>query len=81
MAPPQYPDDPRCALHEKIVLEMRESQRRIETLLTGNGDPSKGMIVRLDRLEQAHETQSKLIWSVVGGLVGTIGIALKSLFK
>lgn len=31
-------------------------------LLEGNGDPSKGLVVRVDRLEQ----RGKLVWSGLG---------------
>lgn len=49
------------AIYEKVC--------KLEYLLTGNGDPSKGMIVRFDRLEQAHKFWRKLAWVLFGAIV------------
>lgn len=40
---------------ERVLSEIEDCNvrlSRIEVLLTGNGDPSKGFIVRVDRLER-----------------------------
>ena len=46
---------------------------KCEKLLTGNGDPASGIVVRLDRAEQTIERQKKvgliLFTAVVGQLI------------
>lgn len=45
-------------------------------ILTGNGEPEKGLVVRIDRVEQDHKTQSKWFWvlvpSAITGLVSAV---------
>lgn len=47
---------------QQVILEKLE---KIEKLLTGNGKPSDGMIVRLDRVERGQ----KIIKWVVGAAI------------
>lgn len=59
-----------CTSNEGISFVLGEIDRRtsrIEKLLTGNGDPQSGIIVRLDRVEQKMKG---LLW-VVGICCGT----------
>ena len=42
----------RCAIHSLQLRNIESSLRNIEKMLMGNGEPSKGFIVRLDRVEQ-----------------------------
>lgn len=42
---------------------------RVEKLLTGNGDPEKGFIVKLDRLIQTVGVQKKFFWMLVAAVV------------
>lgn len=58
-----------CAMQETIE-SIAADTKLIKELLTGNGDPSKGMIVRMDRLEQREESRSKLV-SIAIGVSGT----------
>jgi hypothetical protein len=44
-------------------------------VIHGNGDPSKGMIVRMDRVETFVGVVKKIFWIIAGaGLVGAIGL-------
>jgi hypothetical protein len=46
----------------------------VETLITGNGKPDRGIVVRLDRAEQTLKTTKHFLWilvsAYVAGLVG-----------
>jgi hypothetical protein len=42
----------------------------IDLILTGNGDPSKGLVVRVDRLEQKEAVRSKQLWAVWTAIIG-----------
>ena len=39
------------------------------TLLTGNGDPQKGLVVRVDRLEQAEKRRKWWVGTAVGAAI------------
>ena len=47
----------------------------IEHLITGNGEPEKGIIVRLDRVERHTQTMSKVA-SWVAGIFAAILVAI-----
>lgn len=53
-------DDPSMlqVIHDKVC--------RIDDLLTGGNEPSKGVIVRLDRAEQTLSTWRKVGWFFLG---------------
>lgn len=53
---------------------------RLEEILTGDGEPSKGMVVRVDRLEQTVATIRKIFWLIIGGLSTSVGTVLYYLF-
>jgi len=57
----QYPS-PTCALHAARLEGIEQAVRETNKILKGNGDPSKGFIIRLDRLEQ----KMVLVWGAVG---------------
>lgn len=42
----------------------------IKEWITGNGDPSKGMIVRMDRLEQTEQKRQFYVGAAVVSAVG-----------
>jgi len=46
--------------------------KTIKILLTGNGNPSKGIIVRLDRLEQTARVRRWLNRTIGVALIGTL---------
>jgi hypothetical protein len=45
---------------------------KLEHLLTGNGTPERGIIVRVDRLEQTTKFGWKLFWLVLGTFMSTL---------
>jgi hypothetical protein len=56
----------------------------LREVMFGNGEPWKGIVVRVDRLEQSHErrvwlTRTALAASV-SALVGIAGMVMKALF-
>ena len=64
---------------ENHVLEtVAEDVREIKVHITGGDHPEKGLIVRTDRLEQAHKTSAKVFWILVGAFVtpSVLGAAL-----
>jgi len=50
---------------EAQLTQIAEDVAEIKEIISGNGDPSKGMIVRLDRLEQADSRRSWLTRTAV----------------
>lgn len=46
-----------------------EDVKRCEKLLSGNGDPEKGVIVQLDRVKQTLATQKKFTWAFLTAIV------------
>jgi len=55
---------------------------KIETLLTGNGTPDRGMIVRLDRLEQLAATHKWVVRTIAGSFMALAvsGVATAAVF-
>ena len=51
---------------------------RMEKLLTGNGDPAKGLVVRVDRLEQ---TESRRKWQIRTLAASFLGGAVSWVWK
>lgn len=48
----------------------------IETLITGNGEPDRGMVVRLDRVEQILKNVKRSLWMIMSAaLTGLAGLA------
>lgn len=71
------------ALLRQEIHQIRTDVSLIRHHVTGNGDPSKGMIVRLDRLEQRNREEDrrreKLLWlyrTLAGGVLTSIGLSL-----
>jgi hypothetical protein len=56
-------------MESKELHAIAEDVRLILKLLNGNGDPSKGLIVRVDRLEQDHQRQRWLSKSAIGACI------------
>jgi hypothetical protein len=57
---------------------MQAKLDKIDTFLTGGDDPSKGIIVRLDRVEQTQATHTKMIWTAItAGLTALGGLVVK----
>lgn len=66
-------------LEEKID-HLTEKVGLLNILLTGNGDPEKGVVVRLDRVEQTQARQRKFIWAIVGAVITQAVSTIKDLF-
>ena len=58
-----------------------ETQKRLCKLLEGNGDPQKGLVVRVDRLEQDHHKKKKWTWAALGTALTAAGHAVVSYFQ
>jgi len=64
------PNDP--TMLQRILFTCEQTQtevRQLKKIVCGNGDPSTGVVVRLDRLEQSAGAARKICWIVVGALV------------
>lgn len=61
------------AVREKIEA-IADDVAEIRRLLTGGHEPSNGIIVRLDRLEQTEKRRS---WATHTALAGVIGLVIK----
>lgn len=55
------------AAEHAVVKGIAEDCSQIKHCLKGNGQP--GLVVRTDRLEQKEKTRSRLLWTVVSGVV------------
>ncbi len=60
----------------QLLVELKEQMksvsedvRTIKSIMTGNGDPSKGFIVRLDRLEQDKRFWDKVINACIAAAI------------
>ncbi len=49
-----------------------EDVKTIKTIITGNGDPAKGFVVRLDRLEQQAQSRNKWLDRIVSAIVAAL---------
>lgn len=68
------------SLLEEKIDNLTEKVSLLNKLLTGNGDPEKGVIVRLDRVEQTQGRQRKFIWAIVGAVITQAVSTVKDLF-
>lgn len=48
------------------IRELKEDVTLMRNVLTGNGSPSNGIIVRMDRAEQFIQSARKFIWILIG---------------
>lgn len=58
------PDPEFERIHERLDLVLE--------LLQGNGTPEKGLVVRVDRLEQSKKTRDKVIGAATVAAVGAL---------
>lgn len=63
--------------------EVKDDVTTVKKILTGNGDPTKGLIVRFDRVEQSFLSNKKfgMAMLIAGGtgvlsFVGSLGLLL-----
>lgn len=62
---------------EQMHIDMKKRDDVLEHLMawkTGGDDPSKGMMVRMDRIERAHKSVGTVAWSAITGAAGALGI-------
>jgi hypothetical protein len=59
--------------HKEQLDRIEAKQDRLEKLLTGNGEPAKGLIVRVDRLEGFAERFRWAFRTVIGAAVFAAG--------
>lgn len=55
--------------------------RTLTTILTGNGDPGRGLVVRVDRLEQTEKSRVWWLRAVAGVALGAMAGSIKSLTR
>lgn len=64
---------------------MREDYHQLNKIITGNGNPESGMIVRLDRLEQESKRRANWTKAAIGAsvtaFVSAAGVLVKLLTK
>lgn len=75
------PDQPsaREILHE--IERLRKDICVIGEHITGNGEPSKGLIVKVDRLEQAHESRKWWTQTAAGAALASLVTSAWSIFN
>ena len=61
--------------------DINSQLREITHLLTGNGNPDKGIIVRLDRLEQNESRRVWLLRTAIAASIAAIATAFKGYFQ
>jgi hypothetical protein len=54
---------------------------RIGQIVTGDADPSKGLVIRVDRLEQNESRRAWWVKSTIAAAIGAIVTAVFALFK
>ncbi len=71
-----------------IIERQAETNKDVATvkeILTGNGDPSKGLVVRFDRVEtwvgNAKAAKSKLVWAVITSSIGFVCSLVVLIFR
>lgn len=62
-------------LSDELLKQLSGDVRYLKMIITGNGDPSKGVIVRLDRIEQ-HGRMVAWFAGIVAVLLSGVGYRL-----
>lgn len=60
---------------------IREAAAKVNTvhrIVTGESEPDRGLVVRVDRLEQARLGSSKLGWAAITAGIGAVALGLKN---
>jgi hypothetical protein len=73
-----------CAKVEEVHSYQRDMHAKLTItteILTGNGTPEKGLVVRLDRVEQNHATQSRWFWVIIPATLTGLASAVWNYFK
>lgn len=48
---------------------LQDSVDDIKAMVTGNGNPGSGLLIRVDRMEQFVASAKKLVWLLIGAAV------------
>lgn len=67
-----------------ILRKLDELNKKIERLsdyIDGNGSPERGIIVRLDRLEQSEQKRSWLLKTTIAAALGALASSIITWFK
>lgn len=67
--PSDQPMDVQVATLISEVRQWRREQRTMNEILTGNGEPAKGLVLRVDRIEQTHGRQKAYTAMALSGVV------------
>ena len=73
-----------CSKVEEVRMVQQDMHAKLNTtteILTGNGTPEKGLVIRLDRVEQSHCTQSKWFWFIFPAALTGLASAVWNYFK
>lgn len=49
---------------------IEEELKKLNHMVTGNGTPERGIIVRLDRIEQNEKTRNKYVGAAIVAAIG-----------
>lgn len=83
--PPSDPTDQTASYHLALlrqdIAKLSDDVRGVTHLLTGDGTPEKGVIVRLDRLEQDNQRRENLAKTAIGGAIAASVAALGAWLK
>jgi hypothetical protein len=60
---------------------MSEQLHRMDHHITGNGTPERGVLIRMDRLEQEAERRKWLARATIGTVIGALTMSVFALFK
>jgi len=74
------PEELKVVVSEAIE-PLREDVKLIKHLLTGNGAPEKGVLMRMDRLEQIEKSRAKAVWAAITAAIGALVVAALSILK
>ena len=55
---------------DTLLAEIRDEVRRLNHLITGNGKPETGLLIRVRDLELTERRRGKVLWTAVTALVG-----------
>ena len=67
-------------LHTKVDA-LLASHQRIEHILTGNGDPSKGIVVRFALVEDAHRSAKWWYRTAIGAGLAALATSVAAYFR
>ena len=58
------------------VSSLQDDMAILKEILTGNGQPEHGLVVKVAKLEQSMSTVRKMFWLLVGGIFTSLGTVL-----